>query len=97
MQNRYFVIDVIEFLPTLQERKKWTATEPNLEVGDLVIVVDDDTPRSRWPLARVVDTYPSQDGLVRKVKVQLGGSSYDRPVHRLITLIKRDDSRSGEP
>ena len=85
-----------EFLSTLQERRKWTTTKTNLEAGDIVVVVDEDTPRSRWPLARVEHTYPGPDGLVRKVRVQIGESSYDRPAHRLITLMKQSHSQSGE-
>ncbi|KAF0301290.1 hypothetical protein FJT64_026363 [Amphibalanus amphitrite] len=59
-------------------------------VDDIVLVVDDERPRSEWPLARVVATHPSGDHLVRKVRVLLGGSEYERPVHRLVLLLRRD-------
>ena len=49
----------------------------NLQVGDVVIVKDIDTPRNRWKLARIVETYPENDGLVRKVKVALADSILD--------------------
>ena len=42
-----------EFLPSLQERRRWQATEPNVRDGDVVIVVDDAAPRGRWPMGRV--------------------------------------------
>lgn len=82
-----------EFLPTLQERQKWLHTEPNLRPGDIVTVIDDGEPRSRWPLARIVDVSPSADGLVRKVCVRIGSTQYDRPVNRVI-LIMRDQGCS---
>ena len=76
-----------DFLPTLQRRQKWTKAEPNLRIGDVVLVVDDDAPRSRWPLGRVVDAHESADRLMRKVTVRVSGSTYDRPIHRLVKLM----------
>ena len=49
-----------DYLQLLQTRQKWV---------DVVIVKDDSLPRNRWLLARVVQMYLSDDGLVRKVKV----------------------------
>ena len=81
-----------EFLPTLHERRRWQAREPNLRDGDIVIVADDAVPRGRWPVGRVVRTYPSEDGLVRKVRLQIGQSEYDRPVSRLVVLLKGEEN-----
>ena len=39
-----------EYLPTLVSQKKWTNKSRNLEVGDLVMLSVDHTPRSHWPL-----------------------------------------------
>ena len=79
-----------EVLPNLQERKKWTDRERNLEEGDVVVVTDNSAPRSNWPLGRITAVYPSADDLVRKVQVQVGkdGTRYDRPVHCLVPLLK---------
>ena len=79
-----------EIVYAAQERRKWTKVVQNIEVDDIVLVVDDERPRSEWPLARVVATHPSGDHLVRKVRVRLGGSEYERPVHRLVLLLRRD-------
>ncbi|XP_043196899.1 uncharacterized protein LOC122381161 [Amphibalanus amphitrite] len=84
-----------EFLPSLQERRKWHHPEPNISQDDIVIVVDEDTPRNRWPLARVVDAHTGADGLVRSVRVRIGNSEYDRPVHKLILLVKSGDGDSA--
>ncbi|XP_043191823.1 uncharacterized protein LOC122365016 [Amphibalanus amphitrite] len=77
-----------EVVLAAQERRKWTKTTENVEVGDVVLVMDDERPRSQWPLARVVNTYPGSDGLVRKVRVLMNGSEHRRPVHRLVTLLR---------
>lgn len=85
-----------EIVSALQERRKWTKEEPNFEVHDIVLVTEDDRPRSQWPLGRVVRVYPSGDKLIRKVRVKVGASEYDRPIHRLIMLLRAsEDSPSG--
>ena len=59
-----------EFIQSLQVRQKWMRRRKNLKIGDVVIVKDIDTPRNRWKLARIVETYPENDGLVRKVNLK---------------------------
>ena len=49
-----------EFLHSLQERSKWTKPRRNMQVGDVVIVTDDNKARNRWSLARVIETYPTR-------------------------------------
>ena len=75
-----------EYLLALQERSKWNKQHHNLKTGDIVLVKDESNPRCQWPLARVNQIYPSEDGLVRKVEVMIGSSTYDRPVHKLVLL-----------
>ena len=71
----------VEYLPALQERSKWNKQHRNLKTDDIVLVKDECNPRCQWPLI-----YPSEDGLVRKVKVMIGSSTYDRPVRKLVLL-----------
>ena len=44
-----------EYLPTLQERRKWNRTNRNFAVNDVVVVVDESLPRSSWPMARILE------------------------------------------
>ena len=81
-----------ELLLEMQYRAKWQQKRRNLTVGDIVAVVDDDAPRCRWPLGRVVAPHPAAaDGLVRRVLVKIGDREYERPVHRLIPLVVPPD------
>lgn len=88
------------FLCNLQSRSKWHKPRTNLSEGDIVVVADAQTPRNQWQLARISETFPDKDGLVRKVKITLGDSSLDskgrrrrelvvweRPVHSLVLLL----------
>lgn len=89
-----------EFLLSLQQRQKWTRTRRNLCIDDVVMLKDENLPRSVWQLARVSALYPSSDGQVRKVQVALADSCLDnmgkrvnavryleRPVQKLVLLM----------
>ena len=51
-----------EYIPLLQQSQKWNFPRRNLAKGDVVLVVDESSPRSCWPLARVVEVMPGSDG-----------------------------------
>lgn len=89
-----------EYLPTLKVRSKWSLKHSNVQVGDLVLVADGNLPRGIWPLAVIREIFPSRDGVVRRVKLTLSKTSNDqscsttvleRPVNKLIIVLKRDD------
>ncbi|EZA46580.1 hypothetical protein X777_00012, partial [Ooceraea biroi] len=75
-----------EYLHHLQTRNKWHQPERNVKTGDLVLVVDERTPPSKWPLARVIAVHPGADGLVRVVSVRTSTSTYKRPITKLCPL-----------
>ena len=61
-----------EFLHALQERQKWARPRRNLQIGDVVIIKDDNAPRNQWQLARVTNARKGNDGLVRTVDLAVG-------------------------
>ena len=90
-----------EYIQTLQQRQKWTHPQRNMEVGDVVLINDDETVRAQWKLGRLVETNPSPDGRVRKIKVLVGDSRLDRagrrmhpqsildrPTHKVVLLVE---------
>lgn len=91
-----------EYLLNLSLRQKWHAPRRNLKVNDIVIVKEDNVPRNQWHLGRVVETTEGPDGLVRRVKVQVGKhraamkdcpskpSVIERPIQKLVLLIECD-------
>ena len=58
-----------EYLTSLQRKNKWTLPQPNLCVGDVVLMRDASKFVTHWGLARVVKVYPGDDGLVRAVDI----------------------------
>lgn len=78
---------VREYLPSLQERQKWYKERRNLKVGDIVLILDEKTPRCSWPLGRILEVHTNRrDGLVRSAKVRTSSSVLVRPVDKIIFL-----------
>ena len=75
-----------EWVPELRRRKKWNRLCRNFEVGDLVLVIENDTPRGQWNLGRIEETYKGSDGQVRTVKLKIKESTYIRPITKLCHL-----------
>ncbi|KAM4561412.1 uncharacterized protein V3H82_015431 [Fundulus diaphanus] len=75
-----------EYLMQLQERQRWSTLERNFSVGDVVLVIDDTSPRNSWPLGRITETLPDRRGFVRQVKVKTRTNELLRPVTKLVLL-----------
>ena len=58
----------------------------NLRVGDVVIVIEPCTPVGQFPLARVTEVLPADDGVVRIVRVKMSSSEKIRLVANLCLL-----------
>jgi hypothetical protein len=50
---------------------------------DVVLHMDPKVRCGEWPLGRITEDHQGKDGLIRVVKVKVGESIYERPVHRL--------------
>ena len=92
-----------EFLQTLQERRKLDGQQRNVSIGDVILIKEDNSPRNTRQLGLVIETIPSNDGLVRKVKVSVGTTNLNRmgqrdrplqtlecPIPKLVVLCKAE-------
>ena len=77
-----------EYLPTLLPRGKWSADTPSLGVGDIVLVMNAQTPRNVWRKGVIISVFPGVDGVVSVAKIKIAYGETIRPVHKLI-VIKR--------
>ncbi|GBP06895.1 hypothetical protein EVAR_67452_1 [Eumeta japonica] len=75
-----------DYLKSLHKRYKWQTPSPNLQEGNLVVIMDDALPPHEWRLGRVVNTYPSPDGHVRIAEVKTAMGIVTRPVVKLCYL-----------
>ena len=51
-------------------RQKWNSQKQNFKVGDVVLLREDSV-RSKWPMARIVETEPDSSEVVFSVKLKL--------------------------
>ncbi|CAG7720226.1 unnamed protein product [Allacma fusca] len=75
-----------EYLTRLQQRPKWLAMKPALQIGDLVLVQDDRLPPLKWKLARIVESHPGADGIARVYTIKTSDGIYKRPLVKLSPL-----------
>ena len=76
-----------EYIPSLQERQKWSRSTSNFEIGDVVLVVDENSPRNSWPLGRILEVKPNKgDGLVRRVTLRTKTAVLERPIDKIVLL-----------
>ena len=75
-----------DYLHTLQQRTKWREHSKNLSVGDVALVVNENTPPTRWPLGQITATLPGIDGLVRVVEIRTANSVIKRPTAKVCRL-----------
>lgn len=59
-----------QYLNNLQNRPKWKQSLPNVKVGDLVILKETEAPPMTWPMARITQIFPGDDGKVRALEVE---------------------------
>ena len=80
-----------EFLPNLNHRQKWFQQQRNAQMDDIVLLVDDTLPRSRWSLGRIMQVFPDKDGLVRTVLVKSRNALFKRPITKLCLILKKEE------
>ena len=80
-----------EYLSSINKYNKWRHPTRNIAVGDIVVLQESGSIPTKWPLARVLETHPGRDGLVRVVTLKTSQGVYKRPVTKLAVLIPQTD------
>ncbi|XP_044315249.1 uncharacterized protein LOC123037657 [Drosophila rhopaloa] len=60
-----------EYVSSLQAKNKWHQEVPNVYVGDLVVVAEDNLPPQQWMIGRIVAVHDGADGKVRVADLPL--------------------------
>ena len=62
-----------------------------------MLVIDELFPREKWPLAIITDVYPSNDGLVRRVRVLTAAKKeLERDVRKIVLLEREGEGERAE-
>lgn len=86
MQQRFWEVWKEEYLRSLQQRGKWFNKQPNIELGDVVLVKHESLPPTFWLLGKVIQLHPGKDGLVRAVTINTKKGEKQRPIQKLCLL-----------
>ena len=85
-----------EYLLNLQHRQKWTKTNRNITVGDIVLLKEDDVFRGNWRMGKVIKIIGSADH-TRRVQLEMGNKQLtthktilERPIHKLVLLLETE-------
>lgn len=76
---------VKEYLPTLTPRNKWfKSSGEKLEIGDIVLIINNNAPRNEWRKGEIVRVYPDKENEIRIVDVRTTDGIFNRPSHKII-------------
>ena len=83
------------FLQSLQVQQKWNISKRNFQIGD-VVLLKENTGRSKWPMAQIVSTEPDSQGIVRIVQLKVIDISNNnikpfwRPITKIVLLVENE-------
>lgn len=80
-----------EYISELQQRTKWRVNHAKLNVGDLVLLHEDNVPPLSWRLGRVARLFPGPDGIYRVADVNTIRGCVRRPLTRLCPLPSEEE------
>lgn len=75
-----------EYLTRFLHRYKWAQQVPEPNVGDVVLIKEDDLPPSRWLIGTVELKHPGPDNITRVVTLRTKGSLIKRPTSKICVL-----------
>ncbi|XP_052756313.1 uncharacterized protein LOC128201929 [Galleria mellonella] len=76
----------LEYLHTLQSRLKWYNKQQEIDVGTLVLIVNEQFSPMKWRIGRVVKLHRGTDGVCRVVTIRTNSGECKRPVVKLCPL-----------
>ncbi|XP_047523658.1 uncharacterized protein LOC125062124 [Pieris napi] len=80
-----------EYVVELQQRTKWRENSANLNIGDLVLIAEDNTAPLCWKLGRVQRLINGLDGVARVAEIKTSSGCITRSLVRLCKLPVQED------
>lgn len=76
----------LEYLNELQTRNKWLKDGPRIDIGTVVLIKDKNLPCTQWPIGRITEIHPGEDGIVRAATIKTGAGEMKRAATQLCPL-----------
>jgi len=81
-----------EYISELQQKQKWRRHCRPLQVGDLVLIKEDNAPPMQWKLGRIVSLFPGPDNISRVAECRTATGTYRRGVKYLCPLLESEEA-----
>jgi hypothetical protein len=95
LTDQYWKRFVLEYLPEISRRTKWHDNVKPIEIGDLVLIVDESAPRNVWERGIVESLHPGRDSKVRTATIRTSTTTRKRAVSKLAILdVKKKECKS---
>ncbi|KAG7309295.1 hypothetical protein JYU34_005237 [Plutella xylostella] len=85
-----------EYVTEMQQRQKWRIPTRQLQIGDLVLLKEENLPPMSWRLGRITSLFPGKDNVARVAEVKTTHGTFRRGVKYLCPLLEPADT-SLEP
>ena len=97
IQRRFHERLMKEMLQSKHEYFKWStdAVDP-IQLGDVVILLDERIAGKWYPLARVTNVSPGTDGVNRRFTVRIMDTEYERAANKLALLLRPEQERNRD-
>ena len=89
IMNEFWTRLLKEYLPTLRQRRKWHSTVDGIEIGDMVWILENNTPRGIWPVGRVQKVNKGKDNVVSSCLVKTSRGDFVKPNIKLSLIIDK--------
>jgi transposase InsO family protein len=86
LTNHFWKRWLKEYVPKIIHRPKWHESVDEILVGDVVLILDENSERNSWPKAVVLELHQSKDGKARSATLKTATGFLTRPVHKLVVL-----------
>lgn len=76
-----------DYLHHLQQRPKWCSKRSNLQINDLVIIHEPNSPPLFWRMGRIAKVFPGRDNQVRVIEIHTKEGMVKRPITKVTLLL----------
>jgi hypothetical protein len=76
----------MDYLNQLQQQHKWKDIQPNMMIGTVVLIKEENVSPLRWQRGVVTEVHPGGDNLIRVVTVKTVKGYFKRPIQKLCVL-----------
>lgn len=87
---------ILEYLPELTRRTKWSRPSMPVMEGSLVLICETDQARSKWKRGRIHKLFVGKDGVARSAEVSTANGLLRRPISKLAVLNVESSGESDQ-